>query len=318
MKYIIKILFVMLLLCMTIGCKGNEEKEPYKDKSIDIFYLNRSETTIRAEKYRIKSTTVENAVEEVLAQMKKEPEKAELKASPFAEIPIHSIRFEETKLFIDLGEKYKGVSQTTEILMRAAIVKTLTQIEGIDYVSIEVEGMPLLDINGVIVGLLSKEQFIDNPEGQISNNVQTNLTLYFANAEGTALIPVQRYVEYNTNISQEKLVTELLIQGPLAGEEGYPVLNPSTKIISVIVKDRICYLNLDESFLTQIYSVNSDVTIYALANSLINLNNVNKVQISVNGKTELTYMESISLTNYFERNLDLVEIKEEGITDTGM
>ncbi|MBR4965029.1 MAG: GerMN domain-containing protein, partial [Lachnospiraceae bacterium] len=68
-------------------------------------------------------------------------------------------------------------------------------------------------------------------------------------------------------------------------------------------------------FLTQVYSVNSEVTIYSLVNSIIALNNVNKVQISVNGKTEVTYMESISLTNYFERNLDLVRQQTEGTVE---
>ncbi|MCI9373962.1 MAG: GerMN domain-containing protein, partial [Lachnospiraceae bacterium] len=47
-------------------------------------------------------------------------------------------------------------------------------------------------------------------------------------------------------------------------------------------------------------------TIYSITNSLIELPNINKVQISVNGDTSLFYKESISLTNIFERNLDLV------------
>lgn len=312
MKYLIRnLLFLcMLCVCVMVGCRNNQQEEEAREQNIEIYYINRSETAIRSEKYRVKATEIGNAVEEVLGKMKEEPQKAELKASPFADITIRSIRLEDTKIMIDFDAKYREINLTTEVLMRAAIVKTLTQIEGVEFVGFEVEGSPLIDVTGEAVGLLTQDHFVDNPGAQISNNAQTMLQLYFANEDGTKLIPVQRHVEYNTNVPLEKLVAELLIQGPVGGENAGPVMNPATKLVSVIVKDGTCYLNLDDTFLTQVYSVNSDVTIYAIANSLIALNNVNKVQISVNGKTEVTYMESISLTNYFERNLDLVVNEE--------
>ena len=315
MKKIVRVFMLALLLCLAAGCKPDAQENEYREQNIDIFYINRDETTIRSEKYEIQATDISSAIEEVLAKMKEAPEKAELKAAPFSEIVIHSIRLEETILTLDLDEKYNTVPYTTEVLMRAAIVKTLTQIPGIEFVSIEVGGAPLTDSAGEVIGLLAKDQFVDNPEGQISNNAQANFLLYFADQDGKQLIPVQRYVEYNTNIPPEKLVAELIIQGPSAGEDVYPVINPSTKVVSIIMKDRTCYLNLDENFLIQVYSVNSDVTIYSLVNSIIALNNVNKVQVSVNGKTEVTYMESISLSNYFERNLDLVKQQTEEIQE---
>lgn len=310
MKRIIQMVLMICMLCVAGGCSNAPDVEEEKDRRIEIYYLNRSETAIRSEKYEIVATDTGSAVEEVLGRMKQTPDKAELKASPFADISILSIRLEETRLTLNLEAKYNELPYTTAVLVRAAIVKTLTQINGVNYVSFEIDGAPLLDASGKAVGLLNGEQFVDNPEGQISNNASAVLQLYYANADGTGLVPVQRYVEYNTNVSLEKLVTELLIQGPAAGEEAYPVMNPNTKILSVIVKDNTCYLNLDESFLTQVYSVNSDVTVYAIANSLIALNNVNKVQISVNGNSDVTYRESISLTTYFERNLDLVVTEE--------
>lgn len=307
MKKIVQVFFLVFLLCMIAGCRRETQQNEYQDKNIDIYYINRDETTIRSEKYELQSADISNAIEEVLAKMKEAPEKAELKAAPFSDIVIHAIKLEDTILTLDLDEKYKTLPYTTEVLVRAAIVKSLTQIPGIEFVSIDVGGIPLTDSSGEVLGLLSKEQFVDNPEGQISDNAQAYFLLYFADEEGKSLIPVQRYVEYNTNIPPEKLVAEMIIQGPSAGEDSYPVMNPNTKVVSIIMKDRTCYLNLDENFLTQVYSVNSEVTIYSLVNSIIALNNVNKVQISVNGKTEVTYMESISLSNYFERNLDLVK-----------
>lgn len=310
MKYLSKIVLALgiLLLCLPmLSCNKAGEVEEQGTNTIDIYYINRDENTIRSEPYEIVNDNVIDVIKEVLEQMKRAPKDTKLKASPFSDIAVYSARLEEGKLILDIDAKYKALAPTTEILVRAAIVKTLTQIDGVKFVSLEVDGAPLIDSTGEVVGLLNSDLFIDNAGGQISNNIQTTLQLYFASEDGTRLIPVQRIVEYNTNISLEKLVAEQLIAGPAAGESAYPVINPATKVVSVIVKDGTCYLNLDESFLTQVYSVNSEVTIYAIANSMIALNNVNKVQISVNGKTEITYRESMSLNNAFERNLDLVE-----------
>lgn len=310
MKCLSKIALALgiLLLCLPmLSCNRAGAVEEQGVNTIDIYYINRDENTIRSETYEIVNDNVTDVIKEVLEQMKRAPKDTKLKASPFSDVAVYSARLEEGKLILNLDAKYKDLAPTTEILVRAAIVKTLTQIDGVKFVSLEVDGAPLIDSTGEVVGLLNSDLFIDNADGQISNNIQTTLQLYFASEDGTRLIPVQRIVEYNTNISLEKLVAEQLIAGPAAGESAYPVINPATKVVSVIVKDGTCYLNLDESFLTQVYSVNSEVTIYAIANSMIALNNVNKVQISVNGKTEITYRESMSLTNAFERNLDLVE-----------
>ena len=125
----------------------------------------------------------------------------------------------------------------------------------------------------------------------------------------TKLVEVIKPVEYNSNISMEKLVVEYLVKGP-DSEDVYPVINPGTKILGVTVKDGICYVNLDENFLTQIYNVTADVAVYSIVNSLVELSNVNKVQIAVNGKTDIVFRETFNLVNLYERNLELIKTGE--------
>ena len=143
-----------------------------------------------------------------------------------------------------------------------------------------------------------------------SNNTSTgeinDLGDYFTDANGTKLLQATRTVVYNTNISMEKLVMEQLIKGP-NNDELFPTINPETKVNNVTVKDGICYVNLNESFLTPLPNATSEVTIYSITNSLVELPNINKVQISVNGDTSVSYKENMSLSTVFERNLELVE-----------
>ena len=155
---------------------------------------------------------------------------------------------------------------------------------------------------------MTADLFIDNAGNEINAYEKTRLLLYFTNEDGERLIGVQtKPVVYSSNISMEKLVVERLIAGPDAeNEELYPVTNPATKVLGVTVKDGTCYVNLDNGFLTQTYNVSAEVQIYSIVNSLVELSNINKVQIAVNGNTDMIFREKISLSNVFDRNLDLV------------
>jgi len=98
------------------------------------------------------------------------------------------------------------------------------------------------------------------------------------------------------------VLVEELIAGPSGQIEWlYPSINPGTKIVNVMTKDGVCYVNLDENFLTVINNVSTDISIYSIVNSLVELSSVNKVQILVNGEAPAGYP-----TNTFERNLDIV------------
>ena len=87
--------------------------------------------------------------------------------------------------------------------------------------------------------------------------------------------------------------------GKIAGL--YRTVSPDTKILSVMTKDGICYVNLDSNFLTVVNNVTMDVAIYSIVNSLTELQGVDRVQILVNGEIPDFFENSI-----YEKNLDLV------------
>ena len=64
-----------------------------------------------------------------------------------------------------------------------------------------------------------------------------------------------------------------------------------------------------EEFLTPMNNVTSQTVLYSIVNSLVELPGINRVQISIDGNTDVTYRDNVSLTTVFERNLDLVETK---------
>ena len=302
-----KILLLGLLLCLlsVVSC-GNEETMD-KSRVYNIYVLNKDETKLSANEYAAVGESREEIIEELLDQLTATPERMEYKAPLSGNFELLGYSLEEGQLVLNFDERYKALPPTTEVLVRAAAVRTLTQVKGVDYVSFQVRSNPLLDTSGNVIGSMSADMFIDNTESEMNSRERVKIRLYFANAQGDKLIETNRtleYSRYSTNISMERLVVEQLIGGPSeqVKDKVYPTMNPETRV----VKDGTCYVNLNENFLTQIYNVSSDVVIYSIVNSLVELPNVSRVQIAVNGDSNVMFRDSASLSVTYERNLDLI------------
>lgn len=300
-KYLFPVIIVIVFFC---ACGRAQAEKP--GKIYRIYYVNNDETAISPYEYVTETTDREALLTELLEQLRTGSERLKYKAPLSDKFPLLDYVVNEDQLTLSFDESYTWQETTTEVLVRAAIVRTLTQIDGISYVSFQIKSEPLTDAYGMVIGTMTADMFIDNAGNEINTYEKVKLTLYLADESGSRLKPVNRTVVYNSNISMERLVVEQLLAGPAEKDKAFPTVNPDTKIISVNVKDRICYVDFDNTFLTQIYNVTSDVAIYSLVNSLVELSSVSKVQISINGDTTVNYKENISLSTVFERNLELV------------
>lgn len=279
--------------------------------------MNKDETKLSANEYEVKGGSQEEVIDELLEQLTTTPERMEYKAPLSGSFELLGYSLDGGQLVLNFDERYRTLPPTTEVLARAATVRTMTQVKGIDYVSFQIRSNPLLDMSGNVIGSMSADMFIDNTESEMNSRERVKIRLYFANAEGDRLIETNRtleYSRYSTNISMERLVVEQLIGGPSeqVKDKVYPTMNPETKVIGVTLKDGTCYVNLSEHFLTQIYNVSSDVAIYSLVNTLVELPNVGRVQIAVNGDSNVMFRENTSLSATYERNLDLVTTVQQG------
>lgn len=302
-KYVLTGMLLMLLAVLT-GCGT---REPETGKKISVYYVNTAETKVEVHDQYLNTKTPEEQLEETMTFLSTTPEKLEYKAPFDMEFQVLDYEVEDGKLVINVDKAYSELSVTTEVLVRAAVVRTLTQLSNVKYVTITVEGSQLYDNAGELVGWMNAEQFINNDGNEINTYELVKVKLYFANADGDKLIAAYREKHYSTNTPLERFVVEELIAGPSGQIEGlYPVINPETKIINILTKDGICYVNLDSSFLTVVNNVSTEVAVYSIVNSLVELDNINKVQILVNGEVPSTFSNST-----FERNLDYVTTLEQ-------
>ena len=271
-----------------------------------VYYVSNSETKVEMHAHEMQTYDTKDQLQELVDCLSANPEKLEYKAPFGMGFQVLDMKLEEGNLLIDVDAAYKELPAMTEVLVRAAVVRTLTQLPDVKLVMITVEGNQLYDKNGNTVSWMSADQFIDNDGNEINTYELARVRLYFAGESGADLIEAVREKHYSTNVLMERFVVEELIAGPSGQIEGlFPSINPTTKIINVMTKDGICYVNLDENFLTVVNNVSTDVSIYSIVNSLVELSNINKVQILINGEVPSSFSSST-----FERNLDIVTTLE--------
>lgn len=297
------ILLVLLLLLGTLaGC--GEEKEEVSDYY--IYYLDKDRTKNVAVGYEPRASEIEGMISEMLEELGRNTESPDYQKVLNDEVRINDWRLENAQLYLYFSNSYVEMDNISEVLCRAAIVRTLTQIEGVDCISFYVGDSPLVDAEGTPVGLMTSESFVENPGEQINAIMSSEITLYFSSKDGTRLVEETREVHYSSNISMEKLIVEQLLAGP-ESDELRSAIPQGTKLVSVSVLDGVCFVNFDEGFLNQNYEVAEPIVIYSIVDSLVDLPNVNKVQIAVNGDSNIIYRDSYDLNVMYDRNLDYLD-----------
>lgn len=312
-KRITAVILLSLLLCTALSEGCEKKKEPNADE-YRIYYLDSEETELVEEYCEAgegkKEGRVEGQIEEILKLLRAEPDTIEYKSVFIGDVRIEDWELKGTKLLLNFNEKYSQLDGASELLLRAAVVQSLVQISGVDYVSFFVEGEPLTDKEEREMGYMRAEDFVQNTGSSLHSYQTAKLRLYFSNSKGEELAKEEVSVRYNSNMSIEKLIVERLIKGPSA-QGNKPVIPAEAKVLSVAVKDDVCYVNFDEGFLNIVEKVNPKVTIYSLVNSIIDNGGAEQVQILVNGESNVTYQETIDLSKPFVRNSDIIEEKEE-------
>ena len=303
------VLLTLVLLSGMTGC-AREEKE---DSGLLLYYLNEDLSSLSTLSYPMEDgkskddLSPQEMADDMLEQLA--TSSGDVRSiAPIQNFTVTGTTLQNGTLTVFLSSDYEELETVREILTRAALVNTLCQIDGVDSVSFLCGDHPLTNEDGAVVTAMNSDMFIFNSGKEIMNYEKVRLHLYFANEDGDQLVDTYRNVVYNSNISMERLVVEQVLKGPNS-DVVFPTLNPASKVLSVTTRDGVCYVNLDQAFLTEPYGVTSQVAIYSLVNSLTELSSVSAVQITIEGKTGKAFMDS-SLSSAFERNLSVVRKNE--------
>lgn len=301
MKKIMYMLLIMICSLLLMGCTEEE-----KGTEMNIYYIDTDANALVECEYELKETKVDERIKEIIHELYSSKEK-NLQSSIPAGVEIEAYRIQNRRVELVFNDAYLDISKSAEILLRAAVVQTMVQIPDVSFVTFYVGDEPLKNSKGVPVGLMRAEDFVQNTGTKLKLVQKTDLNLYFPTKEGTAIsLEERKEVRYNMNTSIEKLVVEQLMKGTNS-EKRSAIIPNTVKLLGVSAKDGVCYVNFDTTFLNESYNQKPEMTIYSIVNSIVANGNVTKVQILVEGSSDVKFMGTFDLSEPLEWRADLVE-----------
>ena len=272
---------LLLAVCALAGCGKQEEQDNTEKAEYRMYYLSPTEEALVEDDYVPEERVTASMVSE-MAKKLTEPVDSDdyVKLLP-DDVKILEYEFDGRGVVLNFNDAYAKMKNTREILVRAGIVKSFTQIPGVINVTFLMGGEPLTDSNG-------------NPYGTMES--------------GDKLVKVTNGGGYySINVPLENKIVELLIKGPPGDSDAKPTIAKDTKILGVSIVEGVCYVNLDKTFMNQSMNVQQELPVYSIVNSLMDACKIHGVQISVEGETKVTFRESMSLDKLYKADYSLVE-----------
>lgn len=144
------------------------------------------------------------------------------------------------------------------------------------------------------------------PEGEIESKDmrQTIVTLYYQNKESKELMPEGRMIDSKDLLTDPyETLIKLLIEGPKS-DKLETVIPKGTRVIKTELKGDMLYLDLSKEFIDNHAGGEEaeNKTVYAIVNTLTELNEINSVKILINGRENQAFKDNkINFKNAFIR-----------------
>ena len=153
--------------------------------------------------------------------------------------------------------------------------------------------------------LMRGKDFVDSISGNMEYVREDYVTMYFVSGDGTKLQAEDVIVKYLSKINLETALVNSLVSGPIT--EGLkPSLSPDTTVNKVSIREGICYVDVDKTFLERVDGQSFELNIYSVVNTLTQMTGVSRVQFLIDGSIFTGAVEGVHIDGMFEKNMSLV------------
>lgn len=298
-KVLSAILVVIMIAGFMTACSEENTRE------ISVYFKDAQSNQLNEEKHTVKAgdnvgteQLAKLAINEIIAGPQNEKNAAVIDS----DANLLSLVVNNGVATVNMSSHFSENEGAGRLLVIFAFVNTLCSIEGIAGVVIQVEGKPIIkESTGEEWGVLTMDDMSTNTEDK------KTLKLYFPDKNGESLLLENRTIDSQQALSLEKAIVSELLKGPESNKLS-PAVAEGTKLLNIETKDGICYVNFSSEFKSKSSSGSTATTLslYAVVNSLCELETVNSVKILVNGEAGVEYGNFV-LDIPYEANYDYVK-----------
>lgn len=303
---------IIVLLCLTLaGCGvdagSSAASTELSEDTIKIYYINGDTCELGTELYTLnQKESTKGQIEDILDTMFNSTNSVNTTGTTNQQrqnviastMKMMDADYKDSQVNITVNITNEQSDKYLEVMSKAAITRTLCQLEGVERVVFTIYDSSKLLEGRTTVEYYNDISFVDNEEegGYLQKGV---ITLYFADETGTMLLEYDKGVEITNDVSLEQLVMESLIAGPMR-EGYYKTIPDGTTLKKISIKDSVCYVDLSSEFNNTLDTCMDMVTIYSVVNSLCSLPTISKVQFLINGEKQDYYRETIPIDSMYE------------------
>lgn len=300
---------LLLLLLVPISLTACHLKSGTNDKEdiLRIYFFNMAQNNWHVEDVKVNledNAPGESKMYAVVKALAKGPEASSLQGNVPTDLKIKDMKLKDKVAFINFTADYKALSIADQMMIRASLVYSLTELDFITGVEFSIENEPLTKSDGEKVGRLKRENILVSALDPSPQNITQTITLYFTKPNSDKLYAEKREIGVSENVLLEKYVMEELIKGPT--EDGLiSPLRPGTKLNEVKTQENVSQVDL--SYDKAITSpIGEELLVYSIVNSLTELPHIKKVSFLKDGKKQTDVTALIDFNTLFERDESLI------------
>lgn len=305
-----KLFAILCVLSLIVGTVAfvacnNTKKDTTPDGFVVYFYSNDG-LSLEPISYKLKGKNKTAQTEEILDLLSKTTVDVDY-INPISDgLAVENYQFSDETLILYFNKAYNSMSELNQAMLKASVVRTLVQLDGVSYVEFYIGDEPLKDDDDQIIGPMNGDTFLVD-YGRAQSQAETaNVMLYYATEDGTKLREVSRIVHYSSNIPLEQVVLNYLSDNPKEDGIKSPIPEGS-KVLSVVINEGTCYVTLDSGFLVLPEWESRDVEIYAIVNTLCELDTIDKVQLIVSAEKDVSPVGKDEVSGTYTPDYEIVE-----------
>ena len=186
---------------MMAGCSQEEPPVQGQENAVPVYYKNISHTGINYYMYQSEASTREEQILDVWDQICRKPTQTDRESAIPSEVLLLTFSIEGSNLNLYFNSALAQLDTTSQLLLRAAVVKTFCGIAGIETVTFFADEKPLTDSNYTPLGAQSSSDYVDIISNGLSTTRKTTLVLYYTDETGENLRKYTHYIVYGSSYS---------------------------------------------------------------------------------------------------------------------
>lgn len=162
-KTYLAIFFLCITAVIFTGCRSEQKdiSQSENDSYVKVYFSNKTaDGLVYEERKESENEDKQSAVDEMLDWMLEDPEEEDHVIAVPNEVVINNVVARNNVVNIDFAVGYESLDKAKDVICRAAIVKTLVQIDGIDYVEFSIGGKTMMDSDNTPIGSLTADSFV--------------------------------------------------------------------------------------------------------------------------------------------------------------